>query len=95
MRTTFVCNIAVLSISIYIFSIACIVEEWTLERSNESILKEINPEYSLEGLMLKLKLQYFGHLMQRTDSLEKTLILGMIEVRRRQGQDGWMASPPQ
>ena len=65
---------------------------WTARRSNQSILKEINPEYSLEGLMLKLKLQYFGHLMQRTDSLEKTLILGMIEVRRRQGQDGWMAS---
>ena len=65
---------------------------WTARRSNQSILKEINPEDSLEGLMLKLKLQYFGHLMQRTDSLEKTLILGMIEVRRRQGQDGWMAS---
>ena len=52
---------------------------WTTDRSNQSILKEINPEYSLEGLMLKLKLQYLGHLMQRADSLEKTLILGMIE----------------
>jgi len=59
---------------------------WTARRSNQSILKEISPEYSLEGLMLKLKLQYFGHLMQRTDSLEKTLILGKIEGRRRRGQ---------
>ena len=59
---------------------------WTARRSNHSILKEINPEYSLEGLMLKLKLQYFGHLMYRTDSLEKTLMLGKIEVRRRSGQ---------
>ena len=58
---------------------------WTARRSNKSILKEISPEYSLEGLMLKLKLQYFGHLMQRTDSLEKTLILGNIEGRRRRG----------
>ena len=58
---------------------------WTARRSNQSILKEINPEYSLEGLMLKLKLQYFGHLMQRTDSLEKTLMLGKIEDRRRRG----------
>ena len=58
---------------------------WTA-RSNQSILKEISPEYSLEGLMLKLKLQYFGHLMQRTDSLEKTLMLGKIEGRRRRGQ---------
>ena len=55
-------------------------------RSNQSILKEINPKYSLEGLMLKLKLQYFGHLMQRTDSLEKTLIWGKIEGRRRRGR---------
>ena len=55
-------------------------------RSNQSILKEISPEYSLEGLMLKLKLQYFGHLMQRTDSLEKTLMLGKIEGRRRRGR---------
>ena len=54
-------------------------------RSNQSILKEINPEYTLEGLMLKLKLQYFGHFMQRTDSLEKTLMLGKIEGRRRRG----------
>ena len=58
---------------------------WTARRSNQSILKEISPEYSLEGLMLKLKLQYFGHLMQKTDSLEKTLILGKIEGRRRRG----------
>ena len=59
---------------------------WTARRSNQSILKEINPEYSLEGLMLKLKLQYFGHLIQRTDSLEKTLILGKMEGNRRRGQ---------
>ena len=59
---------------------------WTARRSNQSILKEINPEYSLEGLMLKLKLQYFGHLMQRTDSLEKTLMLGKIESGRRRGR---------
>ena len=59
---------------------------WTERRSNQSILKEINPEYSLEGLMLKLKLQYFSHLMQRTDSLEKTPMLGKIEGRRRRGQ---------
>ena len=59
---------------------------WTARRSNQSILKEISPEYSLEGLMLKLKLQYFGHLMQRVDSLEKTLLLGKIEGRRRRGQ---------
>ena len=58
---------------------------WTARRSNQSILKEISPEYSLEGLMLKLKLQYFGHLMQRTDSLEKTLMLGKIEGGRRRG----------
>ena len=58
----------------------------TARRSNQSILKEISPEYSLEGLMLKLKLQYFGQLMQRTDSLEKTLMLGKIEGRRRRGQ---------
>ena len=58
---------------------------WTARRSNQSILKEISPEYSLEGLMLKLKLQFFGHLMQRTDSFEKTLMLGEIEGRRRRG----------
>ena len=58
---------------------------WTARRSNQSILKEISPEYSLEGLMLKLKLNYFGHLMQRFDSLEKTLMLGKIERRRRRG----------
>ena len=58
---------------------------WTAQRSNQSILKEINPEYSLKGLMLKLKLQYFGHLIRRADSLEKTLMLGKIEGRRRRG----------
>ena len=75
----------------------CCVEEdlrvsWTARRSNQSILKEIRPEHSLEGLMLKLKLQYFGHLMQRTDSLEKTLMLGKIEGRRRRGRQRmrWM-----
>ena len=69
---------------------------WTARRSNQFILKEISSEYSLEGLMLKLKLQCFGQLIQRIDSLEKTLILGKIEGRRRKGQqrmDGWMASP--
>ena len=60
---------------------------WTAERSNQSILKEISPEYSLEGLMLKLKLQSFGHLMQRTDSFEKPLMLGKIEGRKRRGQE--------
>ena len=59
---------------------------WTARRSNQSILKEISPEYSLEGLMLKLKLQYFDHLMRRADSFEKTLMLGKIEGRRRMGQ---------
>ena len=58
---------------------------WTARRSNQSILKEISPEYSLEGMMLKLKLRYFGHLIRRTDSLEKTLMLGKIEGRRRRG----------
>ena len=72
---------------------------WTARRSNQSILKEISPEYSLEGLMLKLKLQYFGYLMRKTDSWEKTLMLGRIlkaegeEANRR--WDGWMASPIQ
>ena len=69
---------------------------WTARRSNPFILKKISPEYSLEGLMLKLKLQYFGHLMWRTESLEKTLMLGGMECRRRRddrGWDGWMASP--
>ena len=70
---------------------------WIARRFILSILKEINPEYSLEGLIMKLKLQYFGHLMQRTDSLEKTLMLGKTESRRRggsgnRGKDGWMAS---
>ena len=59
---------------------------WTARRSNQSILKEISPEYSLEGLMLKLKLQYFGYLMRRTNSLEKTLMLGKIEGEKRRGQ---------
>ena len=59
---------------------------WTARRSNQSILKEISPEYSLERLVLKLKLQYFGHLIRRTDSLEKTLLLGKIECKRRRGQ---------
>ena len=59
---------------------------WTARRSNQSVLKEISPEYSVEGLMLKLKLQYFGHLMRRADSFEKTLMLGKIEDRRRRGQ---------
>ena len=70
---------------------------WTARRSNQSILKEINPDYSLEGLMLKLKLQYFGHLMRKANSLENTLMLGKIEGRRRTGVgdwgwDGWIAS---
>ena len=71
---------------------------WTARRSNQSILKKISPEYSLEEFMLKLKLQYFDHLMGRTDSLLKTLILGKIEGRRRRGDrggDGWMASSTQ
>ena len=59
---------------------------WTAQRSHQSILKEISPEYSLEGLMLKLKLQYFGHLMQRTDSSKKTLMLGKIEGKKRRGK---------
>ena len=65
---------------------------WTARRSNQSILKELNPEYSLEGLMLKLKLQYFGHLMRRDDSLEKTLKMGKIEGRKRKGwqRTGWL-----
>ena len=58
---------------------------WTIGRSNQSIIKEVNPGYSLEGLIVKLKLQYFGHLMQRADSLEKTLMLGKIEGRKRRG----------
>ena len=66
---------------------------WTARRSNQSILKEINPEYSLEGLILRLKLQYFGHLMQRTDSLEKTLMLAKTESKRKRGRQdatvGW------
>ena len=59
---------------------------WTARRSNQSVLKEISPEYSLEGLMLKLKLQYFGHLMEKTNSFEKTLVLGKIEGRRERGR---------
>ena len=72
-----------------IFELWCwrklLTDPWTARRSNQSILKDISPEYSLEELMLKLRLQYFGHLMQRTDSLEKTLMLGKIEGRRRKG----------
>ena len=71
---------------------------WTTRRSNQSILNEISPKYSLEELMLKLKLQYFDHLMRRTDSLKKTLMLGKTEGRRtgdNRGRDGWMASPTQ
>ena len=75
---------------IYAFELRCwrrlLRVPWTARRSNQSILKETSPEYSLEGLMLKLKLQYFGHLMRRTDSLEKTLMLGKIESRRRRGK---------
>ena len=71
---------------------------WTARRSNQSILKEISPEYSLEGLMLKLKLQYFGHLMRKTDSFEKTLILGKLKAGGEgvdREWDGWMVSPTQ
>ena len=69
---------------------------WTARRSHQSIVKELSPEYSLEGLMLKLKLQYFGHLMQRTDSLVKTLMLGKIEGRKRRGrQDEVVRCPHQ
>ena len=75
---------------IYTFELWCwrklLRVSWTARRSNQTILKEISPECSLEGLMLKLKLQYFGHLMQRIDSLEKTLILGKTEGRKRRGQ---------
>ena len=73
-----------------------LVSPWTVRRSNQSVLKEISPEYSLKGLMLKLKLQYFGHLMWRTDPLEKILMLGKIEGRGdgdNRGWDDWMASP--
>ena len=68
---------------------------WTARRSNQSVLKETSPEYSLEGLMLKLKLQYFGHLMRKMDSLEKTLMLGKTEGRKRRGRQRmrWLASP--
>ena len=65
---------------------------WTASRSNQPILREISPGCSLEGLMLMLKLQYFGHLMQRTDSFEKTLVLGKIEGRRRRGRQRWLDS---
>ena len=71
---------------------------WTARRSNQSILKEISPEYSLEGLMLELKFQYFGHMMQRTDSFEKTLMLERLKAGGEgddRGWDGWMASPTQ
>ena len=66
-----------------------LIVPWTARRSNQSILREINPEYSLEGLMLKLKFQYFGHLMRTADSLEKSLMLGEIEGRRKRGIRGW------
>ena len=66
--------------------ISCVCTARKARRTNHAILKEINPEYSLEGLMLKLKFQYFGHLMQRTDSVEKTMMLGKIEGKRRRGQ---------
>jgi len=72
-----------------------LIVTWTAKRSNQSILKDINPKYSLKGLMLKLKLQYFGHLMKRDNSLEKILMLGKIEGRREEGNreyDGWMVS---
>ena len=76
---------------IYVFNLWCwrrlLRVPWIARRSNQSILKEISPEYSLEGLLLKLKCQYFGHLMQRADSLEKTLMLRKIEGRRRRGQE--------
>ena len=78
--------------SIDAFELCCwrrlLTVPWTARRSNQSILKEISPEYSLEGLMLKLKLQYFAQLMQKTDSFEKTLMLGKIEGGRRRGQQG-------
>ena len=76
------------------YSSTILASNWTERRANQSILQEISPEYSLEGLMLKLKLQYFGHLMQRTDWLEKTLMLGKIEGRRRRGQQRmrWLAA---
>ena len=74
------------------FELWCWRVPWTAKRANQSILKEISPEYSLEGLMLKLKLQYFDHLMQRVDSLEKTLMLGGLGGRRRRGRQrrGWL-----
>ena len=84
---------------IYVFKLQCwrrlLRIPWTARKSNQFILKEISPEYSLEGLMLTLKLQYFGYLVRRADSLEKTLMLGKIEGRRKRndrGWDGWMAS---
>ena len=88
---TLIVTIVTLIANVYIaFGLWCwkrlLRVHWTARRSNQSILKEINPEYSLERPMLKLKLQYFGHLMQRTDSLEKTLMLGKIEGRRRRRQ---------
>ena len=80
------CVYIYIHIYIYVYIYIFLRVLWTARRSNQSILKEISPEYSLEGLMLKLKLQYFGHLMQRTDSFEKTLTLGKIEGRRRKGR---------
>ena len=75
-----------MNIYMFMYLYLCMYMHWTARRSNQSILKEISPEYSLEGLMLKLKLQYFGHLMRRTDSSEKTLMLGKIEGGRRRGR---------
>ena len=72
-----------MNIYMFMYLYLCMYMHWTARRSNQSILKEISPEYSLERLMLKLKLQYFGHLMRRTDSFEKTLVLGKIEGGRR------------
>ena len=84
------------NIKIRLYLIVTMMITWTARRPNQAILKEISPEYSLEGLMLKLKFQYFGHLMQRTDSLEKTLMLGKIEGRKRRGQQRmrWLIALP-
>ena len=81
-------NVTYLWNALYEMYLVVLRVPWTARRSNQSILKEINPEYSLEGLMLKLKLQYSGHLMQRVDSLEKTLMLGKMEGRKRESDRG-------
>ena len=82
---------------LWCWSVGLLRVSWTTAKSNQSVLKEISPDYSLEGLMLKLKLRHFGHLMQRADSFEGTLILGKIGGKRRDNRrrDGWMASPTQ